>query len=125
MKRKIILRDEGLCNRAAEIVMWMHREDEPHEVIIRPYKSTRSLEQNAYLHKLLADIAAFTGDDLESTKLQMKSLFLQPLARHKLPSGDVYVTYMSTASMNVGQLSEFCEMIQAWAINELGFIRNG
>lgn len=125
MKRKIILRSEELCNRAVEVVMWMHREEGLHEMIIQPYKAKRTLEQNAYLHKLLADIANFTGDSLASTKSDMKQEFLEPLSRRQMKNGDWQVEYPSTADMNTKELSEFCEKIEAWAITELGFVRNG
>jgi len=130
MKRKIILRDSKLVERASEVMTQaMEEKDDSgesmlHEVLIRPYKSTRTLEQNAYLHKLLADIADYTGDDLESTKLQMKSELLEPLAKHKLSNGDYYVTYPSTANMNTKQLAAFCEAIEVWAMHNLGFVRN-
>lgn len=128
MKRKIILRKayqvERFVDAVQEAVVEHENGGDLHEVLIRPYKSKRSLEANAKLHALLASIASFTGDDMESTKLQMKSLFLIPKATHKLPSGDKYVVFPSTADFNVSEMSEFIEKVQAFAISELGFVDN-
>ena len=39
--------------------------DTPHEIVIRPYKSSRSIEQNNLLHSWLRAIAEETGHTVE------------------------------------------------------------
>ena len=133
MKKRVILRSTELVTRAWSLMVEALKEmldGEPvlHEVIIRPYKTKRSLEQNAYYWKLVSDIADFMGEDgktgREYVSMLMKQEFLEPTTKIKLPSGDIYVTYPSTSDMTVKQLAEFCEKIERWAVVNLGFERN-
>ncbi len=124
MNHRFIIRNHMIAARAAEAVINLTvGDDKPMEVVIRLHKSKRTLEQNAYLHKLLHDIAEFSGDNIESVKIEMKARFLEPVTQVPMPDGRVYVVYPSTADMNVRELSEFCERIEAFAITELGFRR--
>ena len=57
MNTKIICRTSDLKKRAISIIDALPLED-THEVVIRPYKSKRSLDQNNKMWAMLNDIAA-------------------------------------------------------------------
>jgi len=123
VRSRFIIRNRQIAERAAEVVKNLPIEDPPLELVIRTYKLKRSLEQNAYYWKLIGDIADFIGDDKESVSLEMKAKFLEPVKIVPLADGSKAAIYPSTADMTVKKLATFCEMIEAWAIRELGFRR--
>ncbi|MDX8401732.1 MAG: recombination protein NinB [Mariprofundaceae bacterium] len=123
MKRRFVIRNREIAERAAEFVRGLPVQERPLEVVVRPYRSKRTLEQNAYYWRLIADIAHFIGDDKESVALEMKARFLEPVKVVDLPDGSKAAVYPSSADMTVGELAEFCEKIEAWAVHELGFRR--
>ncbi len=127
--RKVIIRNETLRARAIEMIQ-EHRIDpeKPVSVTLAPYKCKRSRDQNDYYWKLVSDIANFMGEEgktgREYVSMMMKQEFLNPITKTELPSGDIYVTFSSTADMTVKELAEFCEMVERWAVQTLGFVRN-
>ena len=136
MKRKIIIRSTEVLKRVTEAAIEAYWEEDNdgkpilHEVLIRPHKAKRSLEQNDYYWKLITDICMFLCGDksksaLEQQSMDMKVEFLQPLTKTQLPDGSFYVTYISTADMTIKQLAEFSECVERWAVVTLGFVRNG
>ena len=125
MKRRFVLRNQQIAENAARFIVGLAVNDDVPllEVVVRPYRSKRSLEQNAYYWKLITEIADFIGDDKESVSLQMKAKFLEPLKIVPLSDGSKAAVFPSTADMTVRELATFCEMIEAWAVRELGFRR--
>lgn len=123
MKRRFVLRNKQIAELASKFIINLPINDPPLEVVIRPHKSKRTLDQNAYYWKLIKDIADFIGDDKESVSLEMKARFLEPSKLVQLPDGSKAAIYPSTADMTVKELAQFCEMIESWAIRELGFRR--
>jgi len=115
----IILRNEALRMRAIERLESLKLEPALLEMRITEHKSKRSLQQNARLHKLLGMMADFTGDDIESMKLEMKAKFLEPLAQLNLPNGKTWVQFKSTAKMNSRELNAFMEKVEAFAAMHL------
>ncbi len=72
MNHCFIIRNHMIAARAADAVINLPvGDDKPMEVVIRLHKSKRTLDQNAYLHKLLHDIADFAGDNIESVKIEI------------------------------------------------------
>lgn len=96
---------------------------------------TRSMEQNARLHAMLADVAAqktFNGEKLSLE--QWKMLFVS--AHAKATDGDVKMAIglegevvnlrESTAKMSVARCSSLMEYVSAWAaMNGVKFRVNG
>ncbi len=124
MKRRFILRNKQIIERASEFVAGLPVDDErPLEIVIQPHRSKRTLEQNAYYWQLITDIANYIGDDKESVAWEMKARFLEPVKVVDLPDGSKAAIYPSTADMTVKELTEYCEMIEAFAVRELGFVR--
>ncbi|RME35808.1 MAG: hypothetical protein D6794_09225 [Deltaproteobacteria bacterium] len=122
-KRRFVIRSREIAERAAEFVRGLPIRERPLEVVVRPHKSKRSLEQNAYYWQLIGEIADFMGDDKRSVSLEMKARFLEPVKIVRLSDGSQAAIYPSTADMTVKELAAFCEMIEAFAIRELGFVR--
>jgi len=123
--RRFILRNDPIKERAADFVRTFQpaNDGDIFECVVRKVKSKRTLEQNAYLHKLFSDIADFTGDTKKEIKFLMKAEMLEPVFERKLPNGNTMVEYPSTADMSVKELTEFAERVEAFAITELGFVR--
>ena len=57
MKHTLVLRSPEIAHRAGEILATLVRGDELHEIVIRPHRVNRNLEQNAKLHAMLSDIS--------------------------------------------------------------------
>ena len=88
------------------------------EIVIRPYRKPRTLDQNALIHSWFALIASETGNDPEDVKEALKAKFLP--ARFVDIDGEMIEVRRSTAKLNVQEMSEFCNRMQAWAASELG-----
>ncbi len=124
VKRRFVLRNREIIERLIAFLLSLPLDDDrPLEVVIRPYRSKRTLEQNAYYWRLIGEIADFTGDDKESVSLERKARFLAPVKVVELPDGSKAAAFPSTADMTVKELATFCEIIEAWAVRELGFRR--
>lgn len=122
VRKRFVGRSREILERASAFVRGLPVDEKrPLEVVIRPYRSKRTLEQNAYYWRLIGEIADFTGDDKESVSLEMKAKFLEPARVVELPDGSKAAAFPSTADMTVKELATFCEMIEAWAVRELGF----
>ena len=115
---KIILRSEALRQRAIELLERQELEPVLLEMIIRPYKSKRTSQQNRRFHKLLGMAAEYINgnlnlkEDTESFKLEMKVKFLDPVKEIPLPNGTVYVVYPSTAKMPVDKMNHFMTQVE-------------
>jgi len=119
MSATIILRGEDQRKFAIASLQKLNLE-KLWEVVIRPYKTPRTLDQNALIHKWLTVIATETGNDMEDVKEALKAKFLPP--RFVEIDGETFEVRRSTAKLNVAEMSEFCTRIQAWAASELGLI---
>lgn len=117
--QKIILRNEALRQRAIGRITSLELEPMTLEMVIRPHRAKRSDMQNRRLHKLLGMMADYTGDSIESMKLEMKAKFLEPIAQKRLPNGATWVQFKSTADMGVRELNAFMEKVEAFAAMEL------
>ncbi|MBT8449087.1 MAG: recombination protein NinB [Gammaproteobacteria bacterium] len=82
----ITLRSQLDVNRAIECVQNATvSADKPLEVVIRPYKRKRSLEQNKLYWKWLGIIAEETGNDSDSLHFKLKAEFLVSIVRASNP----------------------------------------
>tara|TARA_R100000322_G_C5437336_1_gene190046 strand:+ start:658 stop:978 length:321 start_codon:yes stop_codon:yes gene_type:complete len=80
------------------------------EVVIRPYRQKRSLQQNALLHKWFDEIAKTTG---EYTADDIKTLMKAKFSPRKLVCGEMIPT--ATSKLNSAQMAEFMEQVAAFA----------
>lgn len=106
----------------------------PLEVVIRPYKASRSQQQNALYWKWLTIIADEIGDTKDALHEQMKRRFLKPILEredegfadimnnlrqayrdgHKKLAQQIEVSVMlevTTSRLNVSQMTEYLESI--------------
>lgn len=118
-KQTFILRDETIrANLMAAIAKL--KLAEPLEVLIRPYRKSRSLEQNSLLWAWYAVIAQETGHDAEEIHEFCKHKFLPPVFVDM--GGEVIETRRTTTKLKVGEMAEFMNAVHAWATTELGVI---
>ena len=118
-KRRVRLINESVLNSYIDSLRELPL-DGSHEALLREYKSMRSIEQNNLLHKLLGEMANYTGESIDSMKYDMKREFLVPISESERSDGRVEVVYKSTAKMKVKELSEFYEKVEAFAAMNLG-----
>lgn len=108
------------------------------EIIIRPYRRSRTVEQNALMHKWFSVIAAETGDDMLSVKDEFKRRFLPPILKRDDPEyaelaqllaelsqkgdaemarkiGSKIIAKLSTSLLNTKQMSEFMDNVERFA----------
>lgn len=109
--RKIVNNQEQL--RAALMKIADIRVEKPLEIIVKPWKRPRTLEQNAKLHAMFRDLAVHTGHTEADIKEYMKLTFgpsktvvLAPDARgprhgRRMPKG--------TSEYSVDELAEMIE----------------
>ena len=119
MNDRIIIRDETLRAEAIKRI-WQLDLARPQEVVIRPYRKNRSLEQNALLWSWYAVISEETGHTAEEIHEFCKAKFLQP---HFVDiAGEVRETRRTTTKLKVDEMSAFMDQVYAWATGELGLM---
>ena len=84
--------------------------DTPYEVIVRPYKSSRSMEQNNLLHSWLREIAEETGHTVEEIKDYVCSEYLG--SREYLGiNGTPKRRLVTTSELSVEEMSALIERV--------------
>ncbi len=97
--------------------------DPPSEVVVKPYKANRSLEQNALFHAICSDVARqkeFAGKRLRPE--QWKVLFVSGHATATAQGseivpgleGEFVAIRESTAGMSVARMTSLIEYTLAW-----------
>ena len=86
-------------------------------VSVKPYKSTRSLDQNSRLWKLYNDLGAYIGHTPDEVHLLMGYKFLREL---KTVGGEAVEVIKSTTKLNTKDMTVYQENIERWA-SEIGF----
>lgn len=119
MATTIILRSETQRQFALSTIQKLNV-DKLWEVVIRPYRKPRTLDQNALIHSWFTLIARETGNDMDDVKEALKAKFLPP--RFVEIDGETIETRRSTAKLDTKEMSEFCNRLQAWAAAELGIV---
>lgn len=113
MKRRFQVRSVEIRQRAAEFVASLPVEP-VYEVVVREYRKSRTLEQNALFHALIGDIANEMGeDDHESVKYMVKKDILGFERRTIL--GQEYEIVMSTTKLNTKEMAHLIDMTYKWA----------
>lgn len=92
--------------------------DEVLELSLKPYKQTRSQQQNARYWLLLTKISSHTGHDKDELHEMMKARFLGPFEREI--AGETITAIRSSARLKVGEFRDYMERIESWAIEHLG-----
>ena len=84
--------------------------DTPYEVIVRPYKSSRSVEQNNLLHSWIREIGNETGHTVEEIKDHICAEFLGTKDYVGL-DGEHKSRVIATSELSVEEMSALIERV--------------
>lgn len=97
----------------------------PLRVIVTEEEKRRTLEQNRFFHGPVLD--AITQQAWWEGRQYPKEFWKEYFRRryllkdeHTTPDGEIVQIYWSTADLNIGQMTEFLEKVQAEAASEWG-----
>ena len=99
---------DGLVSKLKELdqnVLW--------SVTVKPYKSTRTLNQNDYYWRLVAELADYFG--LKSKDEMHEVLLYKLLSEEKQIKNLKVMTINSTAKLNVRQFNDYIEKVKDFA----------
>ena len=109
MNKRWILRSDNIRNLC---VSWLSeielREDHLIEVVVKPYKKNRSLEQNDMFHAWCGSIADKTGHSKE----EIKNILIETVfgtEEYVNLQGNQRTRIRQTSSMTIGEMSELIE----------------
>jgi len=113
MKRRWILRSTRVRDLACSILGELQLQDEPNdepvlELILRPFKEGRSLEQNDMFHAWCGSIAEKTGH----SKAEIKDILLETVfgtEEYLNLKGEKRNRLRQTSSLNKNEMSELIE----------------
>ena len=126
MKAQFLIHNDAIAANVSAVIKnnWqaMKAKDEVLEVVLRPYKSSRNLEQNKRLHAMLQDIADQVWHDERQYPMEVwKEFFKQKfLGCVELPNGKLMAN--PTHKLNIKECAEFMQKIEAYAVSELGYM---
>jgi len=112
-KRRWILRSARVRDLACSILGELQLQDEPNdepvlELILRPFKDSRSLEQNAMFHSWCGSIAEKTGH----SKAEIKDILLETVfgtEEYLNLNGEKRNRVRQTSGLNKNEMSELIE----------------
>ena len=99
---------DGLVSKLKELdqdVLW--------SVTVKPYKSTRTLDQNDYYWRLVAELADYFG--LKSKDEMHEVLLYKLLSEEKQIKNLKVMTINSTTKLNVKQFNDYIEKVKEFA----------
>ena len=99
---------DGLISKLKELdqnVLW--------SVTVKPYKSTRTLNQNDYYWRLVAELADYFG--LKSKDEMHEVLLYKLLSEEKQIKNLKVMTINSTTKLNQKQMSDYIERVKEFA----------
>ncbi len=99
---------DGLIRKLKEL-----DQDKLWSVTVKPYKSTRSLDQNEYYWKLVTELADYFG--LKSKDEMHEVLLYKLLSEEKQIKNLKVMTIGSTTKLNVKQFNEYLEKVKEFA----------
>ena len=118
MTIKLVIRNESLKSRAIMAVRDLPY-DPPMEVVIRPYRQRRSLDQNAMMWSMLDQVSAQVDwHGRHMTAEEWKSVFTAALKKQDVVpnlDGDGFVVLGgSTSRMTVREMGDLIDLILAF-----------
>ena len=105
---------DGLVSKLKEL-----DQDKLWSVTVKPFKSTRSLDQNEYYWKLVTELADYFG--LKSKDEMHEVLLYKLLSEEKQIKNLKVLTIGSTTKLNVKQFNEYLESVKEFA-RSYGFL---
>jgi hypothetical protein len=118
-KQTFIVRSEQARANLMATVAKLSTAD-PSEVTVRPYRKSRSLEQNALLWAWYAVVAQETGHTAEEIHEVCKLKFLPPVFVDV--AGEVHEVRRTTTKLKVDDMTAYLNAVHAWAVGELGVL---
>lgn len=124
MIRRYVLRDEAIRDRATADVARLPVSGNPQwEIVIKPFRRSRSLAQNNLLHHWLQVISTHYAETYgewhapDIWKQYVKSLFLGEESREI--NGKIITITRHTSELTVPEFTELLEKIDMWCATEL------
>lgn len=122
-EKTFILRPDGYREIADRAYLFMLEKAEQHplEVVIKPFKRRRNLDQNALYWAVLTDISNQVTDENgkkyspEVWHEYFKALFLGKDT--VLVDGEATLIPKSTRNLNVMEFADYVTQIQAWSVD--------
>ena len=105
---------DGLVSKLKEL-----DQDKLWSVTVKPYKTTRSLDANAYYWNLVAELADYFG--LKSKDEMHEVLLYKLLSEEKQIKNLKVMTINSTTKLNVKQMNDYIERVKEFA-SSYGFL---
>ena len=108
MRKRCILRSFEIRNECCRQIRAINIDDAVWEVIVKPYKKNRSLEQNDMFHAWCGSIADKTGHSKE----EIKNILIETVfgtEEYINLQGDQRTRIRQTSSMTLGEMSELIE----------------
>lgn len=119
-EHRYILRTESIRRRAIGQVqaISLHPDVTPYEVVIRPYKKSRTLAQNRLLHMWLGIIEEYTGNDKDDLRYEFMKMFVESESYTDI-NGKLQNRVKSTTELNVSEFAKFLNDIEHFAYHDL------
>ena len=118
MTKRFTIRPNNRSEVLQIIAQWLQAQaidTLPLEVVVKPYKRNRSVEQNALLWKLYSLISDETGHSKDEIHDLMRWKFLG--MQKKEVAGTVIEYLPSTTKLKVSEMADYITQIEAWAAN--------
>ena len=116
MAKRFVVRPENRLDVLQIIHQWLLAqavESLPLEVVIRPYKRNRTVEQNDYYWAVLTHISQETGYTKDDLHDMMRYKFL---GMQKKEVAGVVIEYLpSTTKLKVGDMADYITQIDQWS----------
>jgi predicted secreted protein len=103
-----------------KVVAWLAKVpvDEVLELSLRPYKPTRSQEQNKRYWLLVDKIAEHTGHDAQELHEMLKVKFLG--VEERTLAGEHISAVRPSSKLKVSEFRDYSDRVEAWAVETLG-----
>lgn len=98
-----------------------HLKDEDLTITVEKYKSKRSLASNRFYWKIIDLINKETGNDKDEIHTFFKKKFL-PKEFTDYETGDIYMSYNSTAKLNTKEMSEYLDNVIRFTAEFFGIV---
>lgn len=92
--------------------------DEVIELSLKPYKPTRSQQQNSRYWLIITKISDHTGHDKNELHEMFKNRFLGMQTTEI--AGETITHQRSSAKLKVAEFQEYMERVEAWMVETLG-----
>ena len=112
-----VLHNEGIRQSFVRLVLGL-KLDKPWKITVGLHKDHRSIEQNKRMWLINTAIADYTGySPTEQHQINVEAILG---LRAREVKGRVYYVRPETSLMDVAEMSEYMQQLEAWAAQEFG-----